>query len=76
MHAAPLHGRRGPEGAHRPPQARVAIEDAQQRRLEPPRPEVVQAAFPRLERLAAAKSIIMMAFFFTMPTSMINPRNP
>src|SRR2546421_3060251 len=54
VHAAALHRRLAPDERERAPQASVAVDDAEQRHLEPALDQVLEEALPRLVRFAAA----------------------
>ena len=53
--AAPLHRGPRPHQADRAAEAGIAVDDAEHRRAQPARREVVEAALPRCERLAGAE---------------------
>ena len=53
--AAALHRRAGPHQPDRAPQPGVPVDDAEHGHPEAPRHEIIEAAFPRRERLAVAE---------------------
>src|SRR5207237_1988723 len=55
VHAAPLDRRLGPDEPDGAPQPGIAVDDGQDRCPQPTRDEIIEAAFPRRERLTAAE---------------------
>src|SRR5712691_517398 len=55
VHRPPLHGGLGPRAPDGPPQPRVAVDDAQQRRLEAATGQRIDEAGPRVGRLGPAQ---------------------
>jgi len=55
VHAAPLDHHLGPDESDDASQPRIPVDDRQHWRTQTPRDEIVEAAFPRRERLAAAQ---------------------
>jgi hypothetical protein len=55
VHSAPLEAGLGPDEPDRLPQPRMAVDHADHRGSETTGDKIVQAALPRLERLAAAE---------------------